>query len=409
MNEMNIKNRRFKEMEITGIWIAKEITKLQTLLQQLRLFNDDGKFEKYCLDYLKEKLGNKPLRAYFARKLYEYLSWYPRCKSAFKQCSKDEELFLRKIPFVFEAIIVIQYLHNHILDEKYDAKSNNHPKVVHKLISGNVLRELLFLYVEQEIVPHLSDSNKIAVLQNIRRLLLWVDIGQYVDKEYNHYRCWKENSSQLIHPAPFYDDIVHRSIKNIVQEVKMDVPGKEVFVEAYFRRIYLSNVYFFRCMAETLMCLGNYRGRQNKPLLIFSVQYGFMLQIINDYADFAYSEDEREQEYLKTAGKKTTDFFADLYNFNVTLPLLYHLQRGNKRKIESYLEGGKRKKKILTQYPKQIMQEISQSGAIQYSILKSKQLSKSAKMYLDEKNPNTAYFANMCDMAIDNKFFQMFK
>ncbi len=397
-------------MEETGQLVKQEIAKLSDLLRQMRIFDDGGKLEKYCLSYLHKKVANKPLRAYFARKVYEYLAVYPECDKVFQNYPDSKVLFLQKIPFIFEVVITIQYLHNHILDEKYDVKNNNHPMVVQNLISSNVLREVLFLYMDQELPQHFPDRAKVEMLtQAVRRLFLHVDIGQYLDKEYNHYRNWKGEMPPFITPSPFFDEIAHKAIDKTMNEVKEEVPEKTAFIEAYFQRIYLSNVYFFRCITETLMDLGNYRGAQCEPMLLFSTQYGFMLQIINDYADFAYSEDRKEQELIKTAGKKPTDALADLFNSNITLALIYHLKQGTRRKIEAYLVGNNKKKRLLMKYQKQIMQEITQSGAILDCVLKSMDLASSAKLFIDEGNPHAAYFAHMCDMAVDNKFYQIFK
>lgn len=66
-------------------------------------------------------------------------------------------------------------------------------------------------------------------MQNLRRLLTWVDIGQYLDKEYNHYDRWKQESPPLVNPPPFFDEIVHRAIDDIMNQVKADVPDKSTF------------------------------------------------------------------------------------------------------------------------------------------------------------------------------------
>ena len=133
-----------------------------------------------------------------------------------------------------------------------------------------------------------------------------------------------------------------------------------------------------------------------------------MLQVINDYADFAYTDNKKEQKILKSTGKKTTDFFADLYNYNITLPLIYHLKERNNRKIETYLEGKKRSRTIIGLYPNQIKQEIYDSGAIHACVDISKMLSKSASMHLDADNPISPFLKDMCDIANDNKFYNVF-
>ena len=97
---------------------------------------------------------------------------------------------------------------------------------------------------------------------------------------------------------------------------------------------------------------------------------------------------------------------SDLFNFNITLPLIYHLQEDNRGKIESYLEGANRKrrgrrrgrngenktKKLLRMYPKQIMQEIKESGAMLKAVSMTYALTKTAIESLDSNNPAAPYF-----------------
>ncbi len=80
-----------------------------------------------------------------------------------------------------------------------------------------------------------------------------------------------------------------------------------------------------------------------------------------------------------------------------------------KRKIEAFLEKGLKEKRILVEYPKQVRQEIVESGAIVETILRSAELAESAKKHLDTNNKQWVFFDNMCDIAIDNKFYQFFK
>ncbi|MCC6460516.1 MAG: hypothetical protein IT260_08600 [Saprospiraceae bacterium] len=364
----------------------------------------------YCLEFLKSKSGNKPLRAYFFKKTYDYHLVYPEIRTAIKKFPLPERLFTQKLPFVFEIVIVIQYLHNQILDEKYEIRRFNHGAVCRNLISSNILREALFLYLEQEIAPLLHRPEQFQVLQaTVRKLLLWVDLGQRIDKEYNHYQHWKAGSVSFTVHNPILDHLALETIGETIRQVQKDIPGKEEFVMAYFQRIYLTNVYFFRCMAELLFDLCEYEGPQATGYQQFTMLYGYMLQIINDYADFAYTDDPEEREKLKASAKSTTDFFSDLYNFNITLPLIYHLAEGGRRNIEAYLEGGVKRKKLLTLYPRQIMQEIVKSGGIHAAIRISRECSKSAETFLDDTNPATPYFRDMCAMAMFNKFYKIFK
>jgi len=403
-----IKTKRFKEMDGMGKSLVKEIEVLKKILETYQVFSD-AKLAAYTLSYFKSKIDNKPLRAYFCRKLYEYLS---EAKTADgKGPTKWKELFFLKLPFLFEMVIVIQYLENHILDDKYDVRKGQDKTVNQNLISANILRALLFLYLDKEVTPLLADEKQVLVIHRLlSRLLLFVDLGQRIDKEYNNYQCWVDADQfpLLLEGRYLFPPFVQDCISSFSKLVKTEVTGKDPFIDGYFQRLYLTNVYFFECIVEIVLTMMNYEGREKGNLRKFAIQYGYMLQIINDYADFAYSPNKKEQALLKTGGKKTTDFFADLYNFNITLPLIYHLEEGSRRKIEAYLAGGRRQKKILTQYPMQIVNEIKESGAIRKCIDLSRQLSLSARICLDEKNSMTPYFENMCDIAMKNKFYNIF-
>lgn len=416
---MNIKDQRFQEMEETGNAITQELTHFSAMLQLLRVFNDQGDFEAYCLSYLKTKLESKPLRAYFSRKVFEYIAHY---SSGLEMDKQMKSLFYCKLPFLFEVIITIQYLHNQILDQKYEVKGQNHPKINQNLITSNILRELVHLYIEKELQPLVGEGAKLALIQQkVRQLFLRVDLGQYMDKKLNNYACYKLGGSvDMIDDPLIFDRLAQAAIGETIKEVKEKCPGKPEFVEGYFRRIYLSNVYFFRCIVEVVVELLEFKGVQRDRLLLFATQYGYMLQIVNDYADFAYSEDKEEQKILKVIGKKTTDILSDLYNFNITLPLIFHLRHNRKNLIERYLEEREKTRNFLMQFAKQIRQEITATGSIHETIKIARDLGRAAKHHLDleqdfdhqdmpYKNPHTAFFVNMCDMGENNKFLQIFR
>lgn len=394
-------------MDEHGSNLLHEVEIFNTLLSRYNGMPNQGLHE-YCLSYLKDKFDKKPLRAYFSLLLYRYLNHYPVWQTKFT--THDEKLLITKLPFVFEVVITIQYLHNHILDEKYETKKSNFPRIDQNLIASNILKETLYLYIDQEITSYLATDLGMQLKRCIHELFLCVDIGQYLDKNYNNYSAWKkENTEFSFVNSTFYDKLAAEAIAEILAEVQAEIVAKSSFVEAYFRRIYCSNVYFFRCIVEVLEQIGGkIENEYVNSLKLFSIQYGFMLQIINDYADFAYSDDANERSMLKLAGKKSTDFFADLYNFNITLPLIFHLQEGYKRKIEAYLEGGKKRNKLLSLYPTQIKQEIVSSGAIHACINISRRLSQFARNQLDLDNPITPLFTDMCEMAFDNKFYRLF-
>ena len=389
-------------MRLIGRNVSNEIFKLVPLLDDYTFFKD-GRLESYVLDYLRYKVGKTPLRAYTAWKFFEYLDYF---HSKTTELNKDG-LFSQKLPLVFEIIISIQYLHNHILDEKYDAKVNNRPKLWQNLISSNLLKELLFSYLKTEINPLLQEQQQNTLREGISKIFNQVDIGQRLDKEFTTYKRWKEGTMPDFDQTKWLeDDICRNLIRPFIEKIKGRLKKGHKFTDVYFHRIYLTNVYFFRAMAELMISFfPEVDENIKKGLIRFSILQGYVVQIINDYADFAYSE---EEDY-GTIGKKTTDLFADLYNFNITLPLIIHLQTPNRRKIEAYLEGGQRAKKLLQQYPLQIMQEIIDTRGTGKCIALSRDIAEAANNHLDHQNPISAYLVNITNMANGNRFYSIFK
>jgi geranylgeranyl pyrophosphate synthase len=406
-----ITDLRFDEMRATSAHMLEELTLLKQILSRHEVFAGQSLTE-YCTEYLELKVGgygskNLPLRAYYARKMYEYLRFEQGNTTGNKTAA--HKLFTQKIPFVFETIITIQYLHNQILDEKLDTNVRNHPQVNRRLLSSNILREALFIYMESEVRPLLKKIRMTrafpAFQAEIRKLLLWVDIGQYTDKTFNHYEKWKEGLPEILHNPDLMDPLAQSLMQPYIAEVKQEIPGHSTFIDGYFQRIYLSNVYFFQSITESIALLLPVDAAKTLPMQQFSILYGYMLQIINDYADFAYSENQSDQKNLETAGKNSDDIYADLYNFNVTLPLIYHLPQKNNRKIESYLDGGRRGRKVLREFPRQIFEEIKESG-LYPAIALSRTLSKAASNCLNERNPASPFLNNMCEIAMMNKFYK---
>lgn len=407
---MDIKTLRFKEMEAISQCLLKETEYLEAILERYQ-FLDGSVLNGYVLGFLKNKAKEKPVRAYLTWKLQEYLlhgsGIFPK---DFKTALEEHPLFSARLPLVFELIITIQYFHNQILDEKFEARTGNWPKVNSTLIKSNLLRELLHIYLDERVYPLLSLEQREILARTIRQLLIYVDLGQRLEKEYNTYTAWKSESLPVLSEEKFLDSAENRALMQpFLEEVQQELDFGHAFSKIYFHRIYLTNVFFFQAIAQVISTLlPQGRIADQRAVQNFALLYGFMLQLINDYADYAYSDDKKEQKILRTAAKKSTDFMADLYNFNVTLPLIFHLQWRYRRRIEAYLEGGRKQKRQLSLYARQIMEEIVQSGGIRKTIALSRKIAQAAVSHLDKDNPAFPYLENMGDMASDNKFYDIF-
>ena len=405
---MSIKSERFAEMRAIRDEVLEEVALLEQQLSRYTIYSD-GALTDYVLSYFRKKLERPPVRPYLLSKLFDYLLQYSS-----EQVVRDTTLaeLRKKLCLILEATITVQYLHNHILDEKFDFHARNYPRLWQNLLASDILKELLFEYLDLEIKPLLSEVEDYIKLQDaLRRLFLNVNIGQRLDKHFSNYGAFMGGVSQPLDPRYWLeDDFCRNLIGPFVEEIAGQLDFGRDFLKLYFHRIYLTNVYFFRVIAQIVIgFLPEISPRRHREVEAFSILYGFMLQIINDYADFAYSEDEEEKEFLETGAKKSTDVFADLYNFNITLPLILHLQHGHKRKVEAYLHGGQRKRNLIANYPRQIMAELLDTGSIQYCIALTRRLADAADRHLDPSNPTSAILQNMTDMARSNKYYEIFK
>ena len=408
---------RFREMRKTARKCRKQVQFLDTLLDEFRLFEDDG-LKKYMFGYLDNKLKNKPLRAFFARTVYEYvLEQFSHRKSL---PSYSEELYKTYLPFLFEMIITLQYLDNQILDEKLGVSMKIKDKLHQNLLSANVIRELIYNYTEQRIEPIIGTKKCIALNRLIRRLLLTVDIGQRIDKSFNTYSIYKKDNSSIDKPysknkklgtllckGPNMAPEEFEWMRPLIEEVKTNLGQKVIFTELYFRRIYMTNVLFFLQIVDVILMILNISEKRGKALRKYAVFYGFSLQLINDYADFAHATDEKGIKELQTVGRKTTDQFSDLRNRNITLPLIFYLNKGLNRKIERYLKTGK--KRIIEHFRLEIMLDMLDSGAIDASEDLSKKMAELARNELNMDLAAAKMLENMTQIANGNKFSTAFK
>ncbi len=411
--DKTIKSKRFKEAEQIAANIQRQLGKVEEIIRSQSLFHDDSLVE-YLMPYFRKKVEGKPIRAYFTWKSFEYLMHY---QTGEQEVSKAQELlFSTHLPLVFELAMTIQYLHNQILDEKMDARSSNRRKVNKNLIESNLLREVLFTYVKKEIYPLLGTAKHKFLKDRLRKLMINVDMGQRLEKEYGTFDAWKRDT--VSHPSTLFpkmqadrwlgDEFCRSYMAHQVDGVLEGLKVGHSFTRVYFHRIYWTNAYFFRVIAEIAIELTDAKGTPLAAALQrFAIHYGFLAQILNDCVDFVHSDDPVELARLKATGKKNTDFMSDLHNFNITLPLIFHLQEDQRGKIEAYLTGTRKARKLLEQYPKQIMHEIVRSSAILKCTALNLTLAKAATADLDTHNPATPLLVNMCEIVNDNKYLRI--
>lgn len=371
----------------------------QQLLVELEKFKALGKYqglEDSFFQMVENRIKGKPLRAYFIIKLFDYVK--ALSKSQWKRRlsnTSSDRLFHQKIPFIFEVIISIQYLHNQILDGK--ASVNTPEKINTNLLKANLLKDLLYEYIED------SFNWKIGgiIRKTVRTAFQLVDYGQYVEKNWNNYQVFQQpgliEKFQLGAKANSFIQL--EGAMPFMEQLRKEVPDYcWPFTELYLKRIYLTCGALFQLGADLILELTDYKGEQKDNIRKFSICYGLMRQLINDNADFVPSSFN-----LDTKSKTSSDAFSDLRNQNITLPLLlYLLEKSTINPFQQYLD--KPNNVSLAKLEPQLFEELLQSNALFKSIQLGRLLSRLSQAYLIDNTEAAMQLKDTCNIAFWNKF-----
>lgn len=335
---------------------------------------------------LRVKLGGNPARAHF---ICHMSDWLLDLSSYHYRSPKLLTLTKRQLPFIFEVIISIQYLHNQILDGK--AGVTNKASIRANLLSANLLKEQLYAYINNEV----PTKWRAEVEQSVRRIFQLVDIGQHYEQNYNTYQAWRldqrpqhviDNEAADLTPiAPF------------VQKIKKDLPVHlHTALDAYFERVYLTCAALF---VEGARLIGKVLRLSDKvilPAVHFSTVYGVMRQLVNDNADWVPSG-----YGLQTNEKVVFDSFSDLRNGVLTLPLFFRLSQGDQGHIRQLLDHNL---VWSSDFESQVFTEITGSNALFQSIQNTRVLGELAATYLTTVSPGCVGLLKSCEIVHWNKY-----
>jgi geranylgeranyl pyrophosphate synthase len=387
-----IHNQRVLEMERNKVALSREKDALKDFFQErYNLLEDDISF-KYCFFLLDRRFDVIGVRSYFTQKIGEYLLHEQQKAIA------DYADLLRQIGFIAELIIVIQYLHNQILDQKFEVKTNE--LINRNLLASNILRELLFDYIDEKIAP----EHRTNVANTVAKILMYVDIGQMMELNYGHYDSFQaEQSSKVAANSEinqFIDTHLAPIFPIINQQLHNKWGDKKDFAEHYFRRIFLTNTSLFVHITELLCKVLKINNVQSKEeVRRFSAGYGMIVQVVNDITDMVYIESD-------AVGKTKDDVFSDLRNCNITLPLLLHLQHQPKRWIWRYLNNPQKYAYIIEDFKTELMQELREGLAVETTIELARQLLVYARQLLQTNNSASPLLNDMLKIGEWNKYYR---
>tara|TARA_B100000214_G_C23954376_1_gene622053 strand:- start:553 stop:1539 length:987 start_codon:yes stop_codon:yes gene_type:complete len=155
--------------------------------------------------------------------------------------------------------------------------------------------------------------------------------------------------------------------------------------DKYYQRIYDKTASLFCTATESGALLGNSNEQNTKDLKKFGYFLGMAYQIIDDLLDYKYSTYE--------IGKPSTN---DLREGIMTLPAIYAYNNGLEKEINNYMNSSEEKR--LSDLPK-LLDKIRNSGGIEYSEKKSKDLIDSAKKILT--NLPTSTYKNSLELIVE--------
>lgn len=347
------------------------------------------------LEPIRNRLRNTPLRAYFAQKMFliirDRLGWNKRLQ---RNLSVNEKHFTIKIPFVFELIITIQYLHNQVLDQKNGI--DNLEKASRNMLTANILKDSLYEYIESEFPKKMAAD----LTRAVRQAFKLVDIGQLIEKQYNSYQQFQK--AELMDPYHFSKSIDasidFSGIAPFTEQLKKDLPiSYNEFTDLYLKRIYLTCAALFTICTDFLCSTLGLDKEQHTNLRQFATAYGMMRQIINDNADLVPSV-----YGLATLSKAPEDAFSDLKNRNITLPLIYHLSSNPSGPVAHWLRGKDYHLSVARE------EEFAHLILSDHSLFKSIQLSRLlaniSESYLNGTSEAESLISDTCQIAWWNKF-----
>lgn len=378
---------RFQDMQYTIDRVNVAFTRFEACGQGLAN-------SPWVTSLLRKKLSGAPVRAYFAAKMAAWLTDQSAPLSSFRSLRPGmDSLFSEQLPFIFEAIITIQYLHNQILDGKSGV--TNRARISENVLAANLLKEQLYRYIDTELPRYARHRTTIAV----RTCFELVDQGQYIEQHFNTYTAFVtgQNDATAHVPAAYRASEDLAGVEAFIQKIKRDLPEMlHAQLDTYFHRIYLTCAALF---VEASRLIGDLLGvpsAQLQPVLQFSRSYGLMRQLVNDNADWVPSSFG-----LTTVTKAATDHFSDLRNGTLTLPVLFFLAEHKHTSLEQVLAG---RIAWSSHFEAEIFGEMATSHALYKSIQNTRILAELALAYLPASHPAAVHLADSCEIAHWNKF-----
>ncbi|MEO1518771.1 MAG: polyprenyl synthetase family protein [Bacteroidota bacterium] len=342
---------------------------------------------------------------FFAEQCFEYVKYHAQEENIPLKIP-DPKLFTHQIPLLIECLMTIMYHDNLFLDQKNNLES--HQIQINMNLGGQLLRSRTMRY----IMKYMDEQYKCDIMYYyVERALEYVEQGQYIAKNFNTHDFFiksKRFNTEPLAASPSFGNAhldeftAMKEHRQLIDDIKKDVPQHANYLEIYFRRLYLISSSLFRLTAELIMNLLDYQGAQRKNIIAYSEGYGMLMQIVNDNVDFIKDRG--------TLHKSSDDVQNDLRNATITLPLIYHAGKNSNGYIEKYLAS--RNTYYIDGQHNHILKEIIQSGALPRSVYVGERWAKHTFGFLhrhgSKKTAPKCYknLADMLNIARRNRYYK---
>lgn len=357
---------------------AKKVLNSSRLLPDLR-----GRF----FSFLTKRVSTIGVRSFFVYELGNYITEL-LIQEGQSLTNHPKIFFNKQLPMLAEVMITVQYLENHILDEKggVSFNTNSARKVVsEKLLSSHYIKDLFYCYIGQHVLTRDLYWQK-KVRQTIEKIYMYVDVGQALQERYGTYNnlCTSHrlNVPMLGETDIFIDKKVIKPFAKIIQGYLKN-KHSQLFIKDYLRRIYITNATIFVFLAELLMDIMKYQGKERQNILKAAASIGIISQLVNDLCDYVS---------MPTVSKKSEDAFSDLRNDIITLPLIIFFDLNPDKNLD-YLQ------KIDNKYD--LMNKLQEGIWPCFAILKD--LRDFCKPFLNEKSKSGPLLEDLNSIILPDK------
>jgi len=273
---------------------------------------------------LRQRMNSMGIRSFFVHAIAQYTAECAKKEGIQLHRSPESKLFHTQLPFLAEGIIAVQYYENQILDGKgglYRHEEYQMDRVHNNVIAGHFVKDFLYQYVEDAIFPD-DDAGYRSTMRQLRRIFQLVDLGQAFQDKWGTFEALNSRKKNVINISAEAEAYIKTEmIAQYWSAVKKQGVQEDmrIFTENYLRRISITSGALFALMAELVMDLLGYHGRERDHIFQFGIHLGMTGQIVNDISDLLPPDYNQS-----TVSKIPEDAFADVRNNNVTLPLIFH-------------------------------------------------------------------------------------